>query len=447
MKTNCSTPRPGQPFAMRACKLAAGVCVASAITLGHTAAGAMPVGSSTRLSVASGGVEASGASYHGHMSFNGRYAVFSSDATDLVPGDTNGMTDVFWHDRHTQETRRVSVSTEGGQGDDRSLAGGVSGNGRLVVFWSSASNLAAADDNDRHDIFLHDVPSGTTTRVNLGLQRTEANGVSRWPTISDDGRWIAYNSFASNLVGGDNNGASDIFLYEVKTGTTTRVGQPAGTESDSDSGVPRLSRRGRWVSFESRATNLVPSDTNGVMDAFLLDRKDGSVTRISVSSGGDQGDAQSRLPVISARGRYVAFHSLATNLVPDDTNGAHDAFVYDRKTGETERVSVASDGAQGMMASFAGGISSNGRYVVMTSHATEFMAGDTNDSPDVFVRDRKLGTTIHLSRSPDGVPGDGASSGDAMSRNGRYVLVQSDASNIVSDDANGEPDVFLHRWR
>ena len=445
MNTARKSPRPEGLFPTSKAVVAAAAL--GALALAPASAWTMPAGATTRLSVDSDGSEANGPSYHAHQSGNARYSVFSSDASDLVPGDTNDQTDVFWHDRYTGETRRVSVDSSGVEANGRSLAGGVSGNGKLVVFWSHATNLVDSDTNGVEDVFLHDLTTRTTLRISRGLQFMDANNISRRPTISEDGRFVAYHSAASNLVSGDTNGEADIFLYEVKTKTTTRIGQPAGAESNGDSSDARLSKNGRWVAFESHASNLVPGDTNDWIDSFLLDRKDGTLTRVSVSSEGVEGDGQSRAPRVSATGRYVTFYSLATNLVPNDTNDAFDAFVYDRKTGETERVSVASDGTQGSASSYSGGISANGRYVLITSWAPEFATGDDNETTDVFVHDRKRKTTTRVEALPNGAFSEAQTWGSGLSRNGRYVLLGTAASGLVPADTNGTDDVFLHRWR
>lgn len=428
-------------------RLVLGLLCGSTLATADEAVAGPHVAAPVRVSVSSDGEQGNDASYFGRMSANARFVVFSSDADDLVPNDTNGLTDVFWRDRYTGETRRVSVSSEGAQADNRSFAGGVSKNGRTVLFWSHATNLVYADTNDREDIFLHDVPTGETRRISLGARGAQANSGSRSPTMSDDGRWIAYHSFASNLVPDDTNGHADIFLYDAKEDLTTRVGQPTEAESDDYSLTPIVSANGRFVAFESRATNLAPGDTNGTTDAFVFDVRRKTLTRVSVSSSGEEGDSQSRTPRVTPNGRFALFHSLAGNLVPNDTNGEFDAFVHDLKKGETTRVSVSNDGAEGDGDSFGNRLSKNGRFVLFGSRATNLVEGDTNETADVFLHDRKRGTTTRLSQGPEGEEPNADVFAEVMSANGRYVLLRSDASNLVADDTNGEADLFLIRAR
>src|SRR5690554_6282023 len=201
-------------------------------------------------------------------------------------------------------------------------------------------------------------PDGTTptttppvqapmTRVSVASDGTESERESRNPAISADGRYVAFESSASNLVPGDTNGTLDVFVHDRVTGETTRVSVAFdGIEGEGHSRTPAISADGRYVAFESVATNLVPSYADGRYHVFVHDRVTGETTRVSDAFDGTQGNAHSGHPAISADGRYVAFDSRATNLVPDDTNNAADVFVHDRLTGETTRVSVLSGGAQ-----------------------------------------------------------------------------------------------------
>ena len=249
----------------------------------------------------------------------------------------------------------------------------------------------------------------------LSVSRSEfvsnqADGESSSPAISADGRFVAFVSFATNLVPGDSNGRGDVFVRDRLTQTTERVSvDSAGTEGNSGSDGPSISANGRFVVFWSDATNLVRGDTNGVADVFVRDRLTRTTERVSVDSAGNEGNGASGLHShseysISADGRFVAFVSSATNLVPGDTNGAADVFVHDRLTRTTERVSVDSAGNEANSSSFDPVISADGRFVAFSSAATNLVPGDTNEQPDVFVRDRKTAedsdTTWHQRRRP-----------------------------------------------
>ena len=232
--------------------------------------------------------------------------------------------------------------------------------------------------------------TGTTERVSVDSAGNQGNGLSDGPAISADGRFVAFLSEAGDLVPGDTNATSDVFVHDRATGATERASvDSAGNQGNNVNLPPRISADGRFVAFPSQATNLVSADTNGALDIFVHNRVSGSTTRVSVDSAGNQGNAQSHAPEISADGRFVAFTSEASDLVPSDTNGRSDAFIHDLVTGTTERVSVDSTGSQGNSDSGAAAISPDGRLVVLASAASNLVAGDTNGTSDVFVHDRE----------------------------------------------------------
>ncbi len=206
----------------------------------------------------------------------------------------------------------------------------ISADGRYIAFTSSASNLVPGDTNRNSDVFVHDTVTGTTSRVSIDSDGHQANGSSWHPSISADGRHIAYGSRASNLVAGDSNGRDDVFVHDTVTGTTRRVSIDSnGNQASSDLEAPSISADGRYIAFTSQASNLVAGDTNGADDVFVHDTLTGTTRRVSTNSDGDQANASSMDPRISANGRYIAFYSYASNLVPGDTNGKLDVFVYD----------------------------------------------------------------------------------------------------------------------
>ena len=377
-------------------------------------------GTTTRVSVASDGEQGNSSSYDSSISADGRYVAFESSASNLVSGDTNGAYDVFVHDRQTGQTTRVSVASDGSQGNDGSEDPSISADGRYVAFVSYASNLVSGDTNVDADVFVHDRQTGQTTRVSIASDGNQGNGECWYTSISADGRYVAFDSWASNLVSGDTNGTRDVFAHDRQTGQTTRVSVASdGNQGNSWSYYPSISADGRYVAFYSWASNLVSGDTNDEHDIFVHDRQTGQTTRVSVASDGSQGNGSPYQPSISADGRYVAFHSYASNLVSGDTNGAWDVFVHDRQTGQTTRVSVASDGSQGNDWSLRPSISADGRYVAFMSSASNLVSGDTNGAYDVFVHDRGDGEPpCDLSKQPVLlVPGWGGS-----------------ASNLAADD-------------
>jgi Periplasmic component of the Tol biopolymer transport system len=330
------------------------------------------------------------------ISADGRYVAFVSAATNLVSGDTNNFQDIFVHDRQTGQTTRVSVASDGTQANGHSYAPSISADGRYVAFASLASNLVSGDTNGAWDVFVHDRQTGETTRVSVASDGTQAIGFffGSSPSISADGRYVAFDSWATNLVSGDTNDKPDVFVHDRQTGQTTRVSVSSdGTQANNGANYPSISADGRYVAFESSSTNLVSGDTNSVTDIFVHDRQTGQTTRVSVSSDGTQANGgpgwSGKNSSISADGRYVAFHSYADNLVSGDTNSATDIFVHDRQTGVTTRVSIASDGTQANGFSSSPSISADGRYVAFMSGATNLVSGDTNNARDVFVHGRE----------------------------------------------------------
>jgi Tol biopolymer transport system component len=349
----------------------------------------------TRVSVTSSGREANGASIKPAISADGRLVVFPSTATNLVPGDRNRLQDIFVHDRGTRATKRVSLGRDGEANGD-SLAALTSGDGTVVAFSSAASNLVAGDTNGTLDVFVHDLQTGHTRRVSLGLDG-EALGRSEASSVSHDGRFVAFRSLAANLVRSDRNGCPDVFVYDRVTRLTERVSvSSSGKEANGTTFRGVLSGDGRYVGFRSRADNLVPDDTNDALDVFVHNRVTARTVRVSIATNGAQADSSGfdqkprdnvfmSRPFLSFNGRFAAFTSRAPNLVERDRNGKADVFVHDLRTGRTICVSVTADGRESDGDSFVAGISADGRVVAFTSEASNLVPGDTNRRRDVFV--------------------------------------------------------------
>ena len=398
----------------------------------------------TRVSIGTGGQQGDHASTAPAITPDGRYVAFESTAYNLVAGDTNFSPDIFVRDRLSGTTDRVSVDSAGVEGYFPSYAATISADGRFVAFWSASENLVGGDTNATWDVFLHDRIAGTTERMSVDSSGVQGNNSSYGPSISANGRFVAFQSYASNLVAGDTNLVYDVFVRDRVAGTTERVSLGAGgVQAGGQSGSPSMSADGRYVAFHSEAPNLVPGDTNSVIDVFVRDRLAGTTERVSVDSAGVQGNGYAYFPSISADGRYVAFESVADNLVAGDTNGVPDVFVRDRIAGTTVRVSVDSSGAEGNANSQDASISPDGRYVVFDSMASNLVGGDANGFMDVFVRDRELGTTEIASLDSAGAQGNDHSDGSSVSEGGRFVALSSFASNLVGSDSNLVSDVFV----
>jgi Tol biopolymer transport system component len=328
--------------------LAFGLAVCTTLIF-WTVAVAAAAATTQRVSVSSAGVQGNGDSFDASVSAGGRYVAFSSAADNLVPGDTNTFQDVFVRDRVSGTTTRVSVSSGGAQANGASSDAVISADGNVVAFVSEASNLVPGDTNGGADIFVRDLAAGTTERVSVssrGAQqdcRSVFDGCSEQVAISADGRFVAFSSPVSNLVPGDTNNAMDIFVRDRLLGRTGRVSVPNGRGGQANLGSfdPSISADGRFVAFDSPASNLVAGDTNKVGDVFVRDRSKARTGRVSISNSRAQGNLESGGPAISGDGRFVAFSSHATDLVRGDTNRAADVFLYERARAATTRVSVS----------------------------------------------------------------------------------------------------------
>ncbi|MBI1815944.1 MAG: PD40 domain-containing protein [Deltaproteobacteria bacterium] len=348
------------------------------------------------------------------------------------------------HPARAFNLERVSVDSAGAQGNSDSDTASISADGRYVAFNSGASNLVAGDTNGSLDVFVHDRVTGTTERVSVDSTGAQGNSSSGSPSISADGRYVAFTSNASNLVAGDTNGFADAFVHDRVTGATERVSVDSiGAQGNSGGYAASISADGHYVALVSDASNLVAGDTNGFADAFVHDRMTGATERVSVDSTGAQSNGRTYTASISADGRYVAFGSGASNLVTGDTHGYVAVFVHDRMTGATELGSVDSTGAAGSGTAYAASISADGRYVAFASDA-RLVAGDTNANGDVFVHDRMTGATELVSVDGTGVQGNGVSYAASISADGRYVAFGSEASNLVAGDTNSSEEVFVH---
>lgn len=403
-----------------------------------------------RISVSSAGIGGNGISEIGcravPMSTDGRYVVFQSEASDLVDDDGNGVTDVFLRDRVLGTTTRISVDVDGNDGDGASLRPCMTPDGRYVVFQSDATDLVVGDINGVPDVFIRDLSSQTTSRVSVDSSGLDCDDGSRIPSISADGRYVAFTSNATDLVIADGNGVADIFVRDLQLNTNERVSvNTVGGDPDLNSWTPDISADGRYVSFHSGASNLVPGD-GGMADIFVRDRQLGQTVRVTSDSLGGDPDGNSYGANISADGRHVAFWSRATDLVSDDTNGLEDVFVHDLDTSTTSRVSLRSDGSQITdVASWSSSLSQHGRFVVYFADSDQLLEEDANGFADIYALDRATGGLFLLNRSASGDQSNNWSSNPKVTADGQYVIFESDASNLVDDDTNEIGDVFLCR--
>ena len=425
-----------------------------ALLTGHARSGVgVPIDSTAlvrtaRVNVGTGGRQSNGSTFGAVVSANGRYVAFASAASSLVAGDRNGTSDVFVRDLRSRRTTRVSVSSAGVEGSGPSLKPSISADGRVVAFPSWAENLVSGDRNGTEDVFVRHGIDGTTQRVSRG-RGGEPNGPSRASLVSGNGQVVVFSSDASNLVPGDRNEALDVFATDLATRRTTRVSLGAGRSEASS-----VDANGGLVGFRSFAADLVPDDHNRLADVFVVDRSTQTTERVNVSSAGAQANAPTFRGMVSGDGRFVGFRSRASNLVAGDANRALDAFVHDRLTGQTERVSVSSDGTEADSSGFGGPergnafmsrpfLSGNGRYAAFSSRARNLVAGDRNGRTDVFVHDLMTGRTIIVSVAVDGQSANGDSFVSGLSGDGRVIAFTSFADNLVAGDTNRRKDVFV----
>lgn len=286
---------------------------------------------------------------------------------------------------------------------------------------------------------------GDPRRLSTASDGTQANETSRNAQVSADGRTLLFESLASNLVGGDNNGAWDLFTRDLLTGAVARVSLTAGGAQATGASVnARFDQTGTRIVFESDAADLVPmGDRNGARDVFVRDLVSGAVTLVSASPAGIVGNGASGGGVFSADGTRVAFQSLASNLIGVDTNRAADIFVRTLATGDIVRASVAADGTQANGASSGAEFSPDGNRLLFVSSASNLVAGDTNATSDVFVKDLVTGAVTRVSTSATGAEANGASVGARFTADGAGVLFESVATNLVTGDGNRARDVFV----
>jgi len=405
-----------------------------------------------RISITSYGGSSNGASWWPSFSSDGRHVAFYSGGGNIVLGDTNHVYDVFVRDRLFQTVEVVSLSSLGEIGNAASYEPAISRDGRYVAFTSGATNLTPGDTNGVTDIVVRDRDAGLTLLASVSPTGSAADGESLWCSITEDGRYVAFQSSASNLLQGETILWPSVYVRDMVSGTTEYICRPSGGGRANEVSVkPSITPDGRYVAYRSYASNLVTGDTNGFSDVFLWDRNTGVSERVSVATlTGAEGNGETlSRPAVTPEGRYVVFSSAADNLVPGDTNGKWDVFIRDRNTGVTERVSVSSDEVEGNDESgFEApllAVSDDGQYVAFASAASNLVAGDTNEKWDVFVRDRVAGTTERVSVSSAGVEGNDHAGrvSVAMTPDGETVGFDSLASNLVLIDTNRTPDVFV----
>jgi uncharacterized repeat protein (TIGR01451 family) len=409
------------------------------------------VSSVERASLGTGGVEGNLDSYYLSVSENASVVAFESFVSNWGPDQADlNFVDIFTRNRATNTTRKISVGPNGEQADQRSFDPTVSANGRYVSFISYATNLVPNDTNREPyvdnglDVFLYDWVTNGLQRVTLNWdgQQIDGNSVG---TITPDAKYLVFSSNGIDVESTPSNGnrASAIYVRDLQTGAIERITKGANGAYPNDTVVAAVpSYDGRFIVYLSDATNLVANDTNGVRDVMLYDRQTQQTTLVSKPVGGGQSNGISSPAVISSDGRYIAFRSFATNLVPGDTNGKSDVFVYDRILGTLELVSVSSTGALGNQDSKDPAICGNGRFVSFTSEATNLVTLAHNGERQVYVYDRVTKTTA-LVTGTDTFMGNGRAHRSTLSADCSTIGFSTEASNMIANDNNGVRDLFV----
>jgi Tol biopolymer transport system component len=359
------------------------------------------------------------------VSADGRYVLFRSDSPDVVAGDTNGESDVFLRDRQTGRTVRVSVSSSGAQANGGSdQFGSVSSDGRYVTFASSASNLVANDTNGTLDVFLRDTVAGVTERVSLAPSGAQADGASSVSFVSDDGRYVLFGSAASNLIIGYGAPKFGAYLRDRVQRSTALVSFAGPTLDCAPTAMTR----------EARVAIFVCNRIYAYWRELPL---------YGLATVFDSGGKDARPDDISNDGQYITVTTTAA-LVPSDTNGRNDVYLFDRGTHAFELISVAQDGGTGLGYSDRSTVSDDGRFVAFVSFAGILVPGDTNGTSDVFIRDRQLKVTRRANVSTNGVQANNPTTAARITDDGRMVAFQSQAGNLVPQGVTEFQNVYLN---
>jgi Tol biopolymer transport system component len=424
--------------------------VATGLALGiasPASAASVPI---VRVDLGAGGVQANGGVWDAPaLSADGRYVAFASEATNLVPGDTNGYVDVFVRDRVKGTTTRVSVSSSGAQGNGFSSAPSISADGRYVTFASYASNLTSGDKNSAtggSDVFLHDMKTGKTVIVSKSYKGTSSNGESDFPQISGNGRYVVFDSIAVNLVKGDKNTFGDVFVWDRKSGKLRLASTDAHGHAakDGGSGLASIDYAGDKIAFSSSASNLVKGDKNQITDAFVKNLKTGHVTRISVASNGAESNGESEGAVISGDGSTAAFVT-AWQLDKKDLDWNPDVYVRQLSKHKTILVSAAlvpnaANDQRGE--SYGAALSFHGRYVAFTSDTGDLLANVLGAGSQAFLRDTKTGALRQLS-TVGAAAADDTSHNVVITGDVQHIAFDSQAQSLVRWDNNHAEDIFM----
>jgi len=420
----------------------------SALLFGCTLSSVLAAATTTtRVSTDGSGQQATaGSSFAADVDATGNLVVFSSGATNLVPADGNGLNDIFLKNQSSGAITLASRNTLGATATGTSNAPAISANGLVIAFNSAAADLVVGDLNARADIFVFNVAMSTVTRVSVATGGAEANGLSvGTPALSADGRFVAFESTATNLSALDNDAVTDIYRHDRQTGSTVLISQTtAGALGGGSLGSnrPSISADGRFVAFESSRV-LVADDNNATGDIYLRDVQAGTTVRVNSSASGVFPSAGfSARPSISGSGQLIAFRSLANSLVPGDgTDTLRDIFIKNLQNGEIRRV-TAPGGLDPNADSNELDLSSDGTVLIFHSLASNLISGDGNSQQDIFRLSLSSGLIERMSTSSADTEANDQSGFPRANANGSVAAYESAATNLVDADTNARLDVF-----
>ena len=387
---------------------------------------------------------ANGVSDSPSVSDDGSMIAYRSDATNTTLGDTNLASDVMVRSRLSGLVSEVSVSSSGARGNSVSLSPSISRDGTHVAFQSYATNLVSDDTNGVADVFERNLTTGKTIAVSRSSTGAQANGYSESPSVSSDGRYVAFASTASNLVLGQSNGLENVFVRDTLTKTTTIASVDSlGIEGNGRSYSPSISGDGRYVAFASDASNLVAGDTNGVTDVFLRDTVAGTTVRVSVDSNGNQGAGRSYSPSLSGDGLHVAFVTRSSFDPSDSNSGGSDIYVRNLAAGTTVWASVGSFQPSAPYIADHPSISDDGSYVAYDSNA-QLVGFNGNYYVMVLEYGLVTGQTTFLSMDSWRNEANGDSYAPSISGNSVVTAFVTAATNLIADNTDGFTNVDVH---
>ncbi|NOQ64221.1 MAG: DUF4214 domain-containing protein [Methyloprofundus sp.] len=364
------------------------------------------------------------------LSADGRFIAFASYANNLLAGTRSEDMQIYLYDKEQGSIALVSKNMFGKANNASNGKPEISADGQYITFATAASDMDDQDTlNKLKDVFVYDRVTEQVSRVSSASEL----GLSEFPVISANGRFISYQSTIDDIVANDNNGTSDVFVYDRLQNISTRISLSfTGKEGRNESTRPSISADGRYITYQSDASNLVAGDNNRSSDVFVYDRNTEEVALVSRSTAGAWGSDDSVKPVISADGRFISYTSESDNL----SSGARlnknpKIFVYDRENGVTSLATINSLGELSNGRSFRSAISSNGRFVSYNSDATNLVAGNIINVSNIFVRDRLHAETTRISYKFDGFETESASNYSSISAHGEFIAFHSADPDLV----------------